>query len=591
MIDPRPGKTEREQGDPPSVLVVDDEKVIRLALQAKLSERFSVATVGSAEEALEQIAGRPPDVMLVDKNLPGMSGIELLRKTKHEWPEIEVILITGYASIESAVEALRLGAYDYLVKPLPDLSVVADRVSRAAERKRLLAERDELVGRLHDSNQALEGTSRRLERSEERFRLMFEQMTSGVMVTDRTGVVEMANPAAAGILGMDRKTDLRGLRLEAAVPGAGEMLRETPSGERGQVWLRSGQRESRPLGYATRRMEDGERRITVFSDLSAVVEADRRRRRAEQLALVGEMAARLSHEIKNPLGAMLVGLRVLERGGMPEAERKQTIQDLLEDIGRLDDVVRQLLSQSGTTRFDPYPAGLSVVVEDIVRSYRAYCQSRGVELSAETSATTITVVIDPTWLRRIVGNLLLNAADAAGAGGHVRVRTGLLESDEREKRFGAARRDVAWVEVTDDGPGIPPAERRNIFEPFWTTKSSGTGLGLTVALELIEDSGSLLEVDSREGRGTVFRVLLPAGDRPGFDPEDDSCPADCPARRSPPAGQGKGCWVEVGRAVKAETGRWPVACQRCPVFVRANLAWWSRANAESNREQRWVPAS
>jgi signal transduction histidine kinase len=540
----------------PRVLVVDDERVIRLALQSKLAERFAVSTVDSAEAALDAAAERAPDVMLVDKNLPGIDGIELLQRIKAEQPQIEVILITGYASMDSAVEALRAGAFDYLVKPLPDLAVVVDRVSRAAERKRLVQQRDALVERLRAS--------------EERLRLVFEQLTSGVLLTDGRGRVELANPAAAGILGVAGADALRGLVLDTAIAGAADLLEPTPAAERGQVWLElDGGR--RPIGYATRWMCDGEHRITVFDDLSAVVESDRRRRRAEQLALVGEMAARLSHEIKNPLGAMLVGLRVLERGDLPAGERDDAIADLLRDAEKIDRSIRQLLDQARPLHFDPRPLELSSLLRDALRSYERYCANRDVALRSQPAPGPITAVLDPSWLQRVLDNLVLNAVDAAGAGGEVTVGWHSLDSALVRRRFGETITAVACLEVSDDGPGIAPQQRRRIFEPFWTTKASGTGLGLTVSLELVEDSGGLLEVDSATGRGTTFRLLLPAGERSGFDPHRSDCPSDCPARRSPPVGSGKGCWVESGRAVKAETGFWPAACRRCPVFCSANL--------------------
>ncbi len=546
----------RPNDDRPRVLVVDDERVIRLALQSKLAERFAVSTVDTAEAALDAAADRTPDVMLVDKNLPGISGIELLRRVKAEQPQIEVVLITGYASMDSAVEALRAGAFDYLVKPLPDLEVVVDRVARAAERKRLVQQRDALVERLRAS--------------EERLRLLFEQLTSGVLMTDGHGRVELANPAAAGTLGVGSPDALCGALLDTVVAGAAGLLESTADAERGQVWLEL-DGERRPIGYATRWMRDGAHRITVFDDLSAVVESDRRRRRAEQLALVGEMAARLSHEIKNPLGAMLVGLRVLERGGLPAGERDEAVADLLRDARKIDRSIRHLLDQARPLRFDPRPLDLSSLVRDALRPYERYCANREVALRLQPAADPIIAVLDPSWLQRVLDNLVLNAVDAAGAGGEVVVGWRPLDRGQVRRRFGAHIAAVACLEVTDDGEGIPPEQLQRIFEPFWTTKTSGTGLGLTASLELVEDSGGLLEVDSVAGRGTTFRLLLPAGDRPGFDPQSRDCPSDCPARRSPPAGAGKGCWVESGRAIKAETGSWPAVCCRCPVFCSAKL--------------------
>ncbi len=152
-ISPKPSY----QGPPGTnrVLVVDDEEIIRVVLADILAAEFSHAEVGSAEEAMPFLRETPPDVMLVDKNLPGMSGLELLGTVKVHLPACEVIVISGYASLESAIEALRLGAFDYLMKPFDDIQLVLEKVRRAAEKKELEVERRRLMEQLLASNQEL----------------------------------------------------------------------------------------------------------------------------------------------------------------------------------------------------------------------------------------------------------------------------------------------------------------------------------------------------------------------------------------------------------------------------------------------------
>ena len=135
------------------VLVVDDEEVMAILLRDVLGEEFSLATVQAAEDAIPYLVRNPPDVLLVDKNLPGMSGLELLEQAKALHPEVEVIVITGYASLESAVEALRLGAYDYLIKPFDDIAIVLEKVRLAAEKKELTSERRQLMEQVLAANE------------------------------------------------------------------------------------------------------------------------------------------------------------------------------------------------------------------------------------------------------------------------------------------------------------------------------------------------------------------------------------------------------------------------------------------------------
>jgi len=146
----------------PRVLVVDDEDVIREVLRAVLEGEFALALVPTAEAATAILEHHTADVVLADKNLPGRTGLELLRTIKERWNETEVLVMTGYASLESAVDSLRLGAYDYLVKPFDDVSVVVEKVRRAAEKKELQRERRQLLEQLLASNQELLSAQERL---------------------------------------------------------------------------------------------------------------------------------------------------------------------------------------------------------------------------------------------------------------------------------------------------------------------------------------------------------------------------------------------------------------------------------------------
>jgi response regulator RpfG family c-di-GMP phosphodiesterase len=147
------------------VLVVDDEEVIRLLVHDALVNDFCIAMVESAEEAVPYLVHQPPDVLLVDKNLPGMSGIDLLRQAKALQPECEVMVITGYASLESSIEALRLGAYDYLLKPFDDVEIVVEKVRRAGEKKDMARERRELNEQVMAANKQLRSAHERLKKS------------------------------------------------------------------------------------------------------------------------------------------------------------------------------------------------------------------------------------------------------------------------------------------------------------------------------------------------------------------------------------------------------------------------------------------
>ncbi|HUU00252.1 MAG TPA: HD domain-containing phosphohydrolase [Myxococcota bacterium] len=147
------------------VLIVDDEDVVRLVLEEALGNSFALALTKTAEEAVPFLTRQPPNIMLVDKNLPGMSGVDLLKQVKALDPEIEVIIITGYASLESAIEAMRLGAYDYLLKPFEDLAIVEEKVRLAGEKNELSVERRLLMEQVLASNKELHQAQQQLKKA------------------------------------------------------------------------------------------------------------------------------------------------------------------------------------------------------------------------------------------------------------------------------------------------------------------------------------------------------------------------------------------------------------------------------------------
>jgi signal transduction histidine kinase len=224
----------------------------------------------------------------------------------------------------------------------------------------------------------------------------------------------------------------------------------------------------------------------------------------ERLAALGQMAASISHNLKNPLGSMKTILQVqLENPEMPESMRAET-KMILEEIGRLSAKLNQLLQFSrpavlGDGR--PPQCEVSGVAREVVGVLHPEAQRRGVALDLLPSTVALHVAISTEALHDILTNLVVNALDAAPSGGHVHV--GVLRKDGN-----------GLVAVDDDGPGVAAELREKILQPFFTTKTQGTGLGLAIVARRVSDAGGKLELESpvKNGRGTRFLVWLPLGD-------------------------------------------------------------------------------
>lgn len=224
----------------------------------------------------------------------------------------------------------------------------------------------------------------------------------------------------------------------------------------------------------------------------------------ERLAALGQMAASISHNLKNPLGSMKTILQVqLENPEMPESMRAET-KMILEEIGRLSAKSNQLLQFSRPAVLGegkPARCNASEVAREVVGVLRPEAERKGVALELRPVVTTLNVAISTESLNDILTNLVVNAMDAAPRGGQVQV--------------GVSRKDSnGLVAVEDDGPGVPSELREKILQPFFTTKTQGTGLGLAIVARRASDAGGKLELESplKNGRGTRFLVWLPLGD-------------------------------------------------------------------------------
>jgi two-component system sensor histidine kinase HydH len=221
----------------------------------------------------------------------------------------------------------------------------------------------------------------------------------------------------------------------------------------------------------------------------------------ERLALVGQMAASISHNLKNPLGSMKTILQVqLENPELPDSMRAET-KMVLEEVGRLSTKLNQLLQFSRPAVRGGSAAGscdARVVVEEVTGVLSHEAERRGVKMQIKVSGGSSMVAASAEAVNDMVSNLVVNALEATPRGGQVTVS--------------AASHDGACIlAVEDDGPGIPAALREKILQPFFTTKSQGTGLGLAIVARRVAESGGNVDWESpvRDGRGTRFHVTLP----------------------------------------------------------------------------------
>jgi len=381
-----------------TILIVDDEK-INLDLTARVfrNRGFKVLTAANAPEALALVKGNNPEIVVLDYMMPEMNGFSALKEIRQRFPATYVIILTGRGSERIAVELMKAGASDYIVKPFLNQDLV-ERVEkvlkvRAIEirNRELLVERDSLVREIASWNRELE----------ERVR--------------------------------EKTNELQRVQ--------GEIIQ------------------------------------------------------AEKMSTLGYLSAGMAHEIRNPLNS--IGLYVqLVKGSPDETERLECLAKIEQEIKRIDGILRKLMDAVKRPRFHLRQVSINEVVDSAIELFTSRMEMHRVSLKREYLRIPPPIQADPTELEQIFTNLFVNSIEEMTDGGVLGV---VLDQDD----------STIVIRVSDTGKGIPQENITRVFDPFFTTKNSGTGLGLSVVLRIVRTYNGRIEVESEEGKGTVFTVFLP----------------------------------------------------------------------------------
>ena len=347
-----------------------------------------------------------------------------------------------------------------------------------------------------------------------------ECLTSGLLTLDALQRVTFFNPEAERIIGRSAEQVL-GQPLDAVLPGASALARdaEAASGRmRTRLQVPGPGGEPRHLGIAVSilRGEAGAEagHVVIFQDVSAVVRMEQELRRRERLAGVGELAASIAHEIRNPLATISGSVELLRPlSGVAAPERERLMDIVLREIERLDALIRDFLQYARPVQPKLVAVALPPLLDEVARMLAAALPAEvRLEVEADASASALA---DATQLRQVLWNLVRNAFEALEGPGVVRIVASCVAEapqgdDEGGRKRSAGGAGTVEIVVADTGRGIPLADLERIFDPFYTTKADGTGLGLPTVHRIVESHGGALQVESQPGVGTRFRVRLPA---------------------------------------------------------------------------------
>ena len=229
--------------------------------------------------------------------------------------------------------------------------------------------------------------------------------------------------------------------------------------------------------------------------------------RSDRLAAVGQLAAGVAHEVRNPLTAIRSTMQYLGQSFAEEAKR-DLVEELIEEVDRIDQTISDLLSLTRPSEFKPEEFDLMALVDQTIRLVDIQARKQAVDITVQSAEESLQISGDPGQLKQVFLNLILNALQAMKDGGEIAV------SVRRESQsLTSAEPSRVRLDIVDSGPGIPRESLKAVFDPLFTTKSDGTGLGLAICHGIIERHEGEIEIDSKLGEGTRVSVQLPIATR------------------------------------------------------------------------------
>jgi signal transduction histidine kinase len=345
-------------------------------------------------------------------------------------------------------------------------------------------------------------------------------LQNGVIAITRDRRMAVINEAAYRVLGVTPKPGDIGRPVEevlAQVPEVARLLSQAfelnhlPN--RAEMRLADG---GRTIGFTLSLIREHDDEPTgaalFFKDLTRVEQLEERERLRDRLAALGEMAAAIAHEVKNPLGGIEVMAGLLKRRLTDRPDAQMMLNDIIKEAKMANAIVLEVLEFVRPLRLHAEPVEIARLVEDAMYVADSQVPRGRTEVTLSMAPDTPTIEADAQQLRQLVTNLLTNAFEAVGADeGRVEVRVRAaragdpVTSAERE-------RSALVLEVADNGPGVPPESRERIFSPFFTTKPRGSGLGLAIVRKIVDAHEGRIDVsEGLQERGACFRVLLPLG--------------------------------------------------------------------------------
>ncbi|MFO7560489.1 MAG: response regulator [Desulfobacterales bacterium] len=467
------------------ILVIDDEKRIRdVTFRMLTQEGFEVAVAETGDAGMKMIEEKNFDIILLDLMMPGVSGLDVLPYLKTHHPYSVVIVITGYATLEHSIEAMKKGAFDFIPKPFDpqDLRIV-------------IAKAIEFISTLQD-----------IANEKSRMGVLINQISGGVMATDIQKRIALANPAflkmidffGQDVIGQPVSKIVKNEKIVRMIDQALSMPMESFSDFTEELVLGKNILSARCIPFRDR-LDRNLGTIMVMHDITALKKIDQ---------LKSDFVNMVAHEIRSPLNSISMQLKVILDGlaGSITEKQQEILSRASAKINALSNLSTELLDlariESGLITQEREKFQIGSLLQDQVAFFQEAARSKGISLELDTLPDLPPVLANKSNMEEVFSNLITNAIHYTPENGKISI-------------LAVALKTHLCVSISDTGFGISSEDLPKIFERFYRVKNektrhiTGTGLGLPIVKSILEAHNGKIRVESELNKGSTFYVYLP----------------------------------------------------------------------------------
>ena len=497
-----------------SILVVEDDEGLRRLIQKRLErKKFKVEALGTGEDALERLMSNPDVLLLLDYKLPDMTGRELIENLAGKGYFVPFVIITGHGDERIAVEMMKLGARDYLVKDQALLEVLP-----------------QVMEQIHIqiiTQKKLSRVKKALHESEERFRMLFNRGTDAIFVQEikngRYGNFIEVNEIACQRLGYTREELLHLSLKNVEIPvntskqKKSAALTETDATAKQHHLYEAIQvtKQGKQICVENNAhfidLEGKPAILCISRDITQRKHLEEQLRQSQKMEAIGKLAGGIAHDFNNLLTAIMGYTELILVQMKPDNPHRENLEEIRHAGKRASSLTQQLLAFSRKQVLKPKILNLNHVVKGMERMLERII-GEDIHLNSQLDPSLDKIKADTGQMEQIILNLTVNAVDAMPNGGTLTIKTqnktvphnaGDLPTESRPGKF-------IYLSFHDSGEGIDNKIIPQIFEPFFTTKAKGTGLGLSVVYGIVKQHNGWIDVHSEPGGGTTFGIYFPA---------------------------------------------------------------------------------